>query len=132
MIIHVMRVYAKQFVRRYRGRPRPVTSRKVYNYKKEFRPVAHLWAALRLHEALTSQPYGSLLRDSIIEFLGIAKSIQEFGLNHVQDNWKGPRETLLDPDNIWRVPDSVQRLRPRWAAKPPGWLLTAMETYKAS
>jgi hypothetical protein len=85
-----------------------------------------------LHEALTSQPYGSLLRDSITEFLGIAKSIQEFGLNHFQDNWKGPRETLLDPDNIWRVPDSVQRLRPRWAAKPLGWLLTAMETYKAS
>jgi hypothetical protein len=134
MIIHITRSYAKQFAKKYRGRRRPVTGQKIFDYKKQFRPVAHLWAALRLYEELTGNPYGYFLQtpDSRIQFLGSAAAIQDFGLTHIQDNWKGPGETLLDADNIWRVPDSVQRLKPRLPAKPPDSLLKAIETYKAS
>lgn len=74
--------------------------------KKKFKHVAHLWAAYVL--TCEKEPgYPGLLRfgnaksDNFKEFVNMADSILEQGVTAIPP--RGPRKTILDPANIWRI-----------------------------
>jgi len=101
----------------------------------DFRNVAHLWAAVRLHQDFPIRQQRETLgsRDAVHDFLGIAHTLQAFGC------WFIPKRSstgiefvapdpILDPATIWRVPNSITPLYPPWTT-PPQWILDCMKSY---
>jgi hypothetical protein len=98
---------------------------------KQFNSVAHLWAALRLHEAFPIRPQKEIFGSTpaIDDFLAIAATIQDFGCGFVPKRTR-PAKAILDVKEIWRVPPKTRRLLPPWKG-PPSWLVDSMKGYKA-
>jgi hypothetical protein len=112
---------------RHRGAPRGHT--KIEACYDDMRPVAHLWAASRLHWELASG-HEELMRNTngIRTLLAIARGVQEWALK-----WKPSRASESKPllgGAPWLVPNNIPALRPRWPEKQPGWLLEAASIYK--
>jgi len=102
-----------------------------------FRNVAHLWAAMRLHQDFPIREQGETLgsRDAMRDFLGIAHTLQAFGCWFIPKRSSSGIEfvapgPILDPATIWEVPNSITPLCPPWTA-PPQWILDSMESYEA-
>ncbi len=116
------------------GAKLPRSDRIVRECISEFRSVAHLWGAFRLHQAfpLPTQLHEDLLRsrEGARALLGIARTLQEFGVSFVPQ-LANPPTSILDPANIWRVPDTVPKFSLRWPADPPPWLIDTIQSYKA-
>jgi hypothetical protein len=113
---------------RNRGAPRGHT--KIQACYDAMRPVAHLWAALRLHWEYPTRPHEELIQSpgGISTLLGIAHGIQKWAVK-----WKPRRASESDPllgDTPWLVPGDIPVLRPPWPDKQPDWLLTSVSTYK--
>jgi hypothetical protein len=126
---------ARHFARRTTygdGSRLPHSDRGIRDYFEHYRPVAHLWAAFRLHQAFPIRNHRDVLAspDAVQDFLAIARRIQEFGCKFFsgRDRTKKP---LLDARTMWRVPQGDRVLAPPWKG-PPDWLLAAMKQYKAT
>jgi len=98
---------------------------------KEYRLVAHFWGALRFHASYPIIPNELLLGslEGTLDFLGIAGTLQDFACTFVPPSPK-PGPTLLDAAQIWRVPETIRRLRFPWKT-PPSWLVATLKSYKA-
>ena len=100
----------------------PHSDPKIRQCMVDFRSVAHLWAAMTLHEGFPIREQEEILAspEAVRDFLGIAGTLQDFGSNfaasRTRDRDKIP---ILDLETIWRVPASIKRLVPPWTAPPP-------------
>lgn len=128
--IYAARVYASK-TRFGDGSSLPTSETAIRKYFDEFRSVAHLWAATRLHESLPIRDQREILgsAEAVRDFLGIARTLEDFGCVFVPKRAK-PKQPILDRNSIWRVPESFPRLHPPWKG-PPEWLVEAMENYCA-
>lgn len=93
------------------------------------RPVAHLWAATRLHREYPMLPHDDLMRSErgIRALLQIARSVQYFALT-----WRPPRRPKREPllsEHPLLVPDEVVPLKPPWT-HAPDWLLKTVPKYR--
>ncbi len=109
----------------------PVSENTIRKNFKDFRSVAHLWAALWLHQVFPMRDQREVLGspEAINDFLGIAGLVQDFGCAFIPQRAK-PRQAILDPSSIWSVPRSAQRLVPPWKG-PSEWMLRVLRDYKA-
>ena len=103
----------------------------------DFRGVAHLWAALQLHREFPKREQVEILGslEAIDDFLGIARTLQEFGCSFIPKRTSNPTpfrapDPILDSAKIWKVPSSITPLPPPWTA-PPEWILEARRSYRA-
>jgi hypothetical protein len=124
----------QSFARRTRfgdGSKIPASETAIRKAFAEFRSVAHLWAAMRLHESFPILEQREILgsAEAVSAFLGIAGTLQDFGCSFVPKRAK-PKEPIVDRNTVWSVPSSVARLRPPWQA-PPDWLVETAKQYNA-
>lgn len=122
---------SQAFANRYGdGTPMPSSETAIRACVNDFRSVAHLWAAMRLHQALPMREHRTLLTDrqGVTAFLGIAGTIQDFACEFIPKRAK-PRVPLLDSSTIWRVSDSVPRRHPPWKSAPSA-IVKAIKGYK--
>jgi hypothetical protein len=112
------------------GSKLPSSETAIRAYVDESRSVAHLWAAFRLHQTFPTREHREILSsaEGIRTFLGIARTLQDFGCSFIPKRAK-PRVPLLDASSIWSVSDSVPRLRPPWT-RPPSWMVNTIKGYK--
>ncbi len=112
------------------GRPRGHT--KIEACYDAMRPVAHLWAAFRLHWEFPTRAHEELFNsaEGVRTFLGIARGVQDFAMAWVPAR-TNPRHAIapLLGETPWLVPDEIAPLYPPWRHKPT-WLLKADATYK--
>lgn len=110
----------------------PDSDPKIRQCMVDFRSVAHLWAAMTLHEGFPIREQEEILAspEAVRDFLGIAGTLQDFGCkfaaSRTRDRDKNP---ILDLETIWRVPASIKRLIPPWTAPPP-WLVETLDGYQ--
>ncbi len=119
------------------GSPIPKGRTKIGEYFDSFRNVAHLWAAMRLHQDFPIREQEEILgsQEAVRDFLGIAHTLQAFGCKFIPKRSSSGIEfvapsPILDPDTIWKVPNFVTPLCPRWT-KPPQWILDSLTSYPA-
>ena len=118
------------------GSPIPEGKTSIRKYFDRFRNVAHLWAAMRLHQDFPIREQEEILgsQDAVHDFLGIASTLQAFGCWFIPKRsssgieFVGP-SPILDPETIWKVPNSITPLAPPWTA-PPQWILDSIKSYK--
>ncbi len=128
-------VVAQAFARKTKfgdGSKLPTSTTAIRGCFDEYRPVAHLWAAFRLHQAFPIREHRELLGspEAVRDFLGIAGKLQDFGCSFIPKRAK-PATPLLDLKSVWDVPSVITRLNPPWS-KPPAWLVSTVGSYKAS
>jgi hypothetical protein len=115
---------------RNRGAPRGRT--KIEDCYNAMRPVAHLWAAVRLHWEFPTRAHDELFStaEGVRSFLRIARGVQDFARAWVPAR-TNPRLLSLPllGQCPWLVPDEITPLYPPWRHKP-AWLLSANATYK--
>lgn len=113
-----------------RGRPRGHT--KIEECYNSMRPVAHLWAAFRLHWEFPTRAHEDLFNstDGLGVFLGIARGVQDFARTWTPTRIHSRQVSIpLLGESPWLVPDEITPLYPPWRNKPT-WLLNANATYK--
>jgi len=97
-----------------------------------FRAVAHLWAAFRLHHQYPMRPHRELFdsAEGLRDFLGIARSVQAFGLAFTTKH--GEQRPVFTAEEIWLVPDNQgPMLIPPWPPEMPEWIAGAVQSYSA-
>jgi hypothetical protein len=112
----------------------PHTETKIRGCMKDFRSVAHLWAAMTLHEGFPIREQKEILAspDAVRDFLGIAGTLQDFGCNFAASRTRNrDKKPILDHETIWRVPADTKRLIPPWTAPPP-WIVETLDDYRAN
>lgn len=84
-----------------------ISEHTAYNYWKENKPVAHLWAAYRLNaEFPYDEGKGVFHEDIFPKFLSVAAHIQDFATTFIPAKAKYP---MLDLNEIWSLPEYVTR-----------------------
>lgn len=113
------------------GSSLPADRSTILRIVKEFRDVAHLWAAWRFHEIIPNRNQEDILMSpqSIREFLGIAGTLQDFGCCFVPKRSKSEMPILNDK-TIWTVPESISRVELSWPS-PPLHIIEYVKSYKA-
>ncbi|MVT71070.1 hypothetical protein GPL21_39190 [Bradyrhizobium pachyrhizi] len=103
---------------------------------KAYRPVAHFCAALfdRIIKLAAKSsdigPDDDPLND-MMSFLGEAEAYLNFGTSYEMPLAKN-RETLLDPNNVWEIPDDAALISTALISEPlSGELLSAARSYRA-
>ncbi len=112
------------------GSSLPADRSSILRIVKEFRDVAHLWAAWRFHEIIPGRNQEDILMSaqSIREFLGIAGTLQDFGCSFVPKRSRS-EIPILNNETIWTVPDSVPRIELSWPS-PPSHIIENLRFYK--
>lgn len=97
---------------------------------RDFRSVAHLWAAYRLHQSFPMRDQSEILatNGAVVDFMGIAGLLQDFARWFIPKRAK-PAHPLLDVDTAWLVSDQIERLEPPWKTMP-SWFEAAVRAYK--
>ena len=127
--IHV----AEQFAYRERfadGSPMPRGRTEIRKCLDSMRPVAHLWAALRLHRQYPIRRHEDLLKtaEGMSRLLRIARGVQSWAIDWRPQRGAGAPSLL--GDRPWIIPNSVRPLFPPWLQKQPDWLLSTVGRYK--
>ena len=98
----------------------PKSDRAQHESWREFSPVAHLWAALKLlvlfHDTDDSEPLGifdcQCAFDDIPELFGVAECFRKAGEEFVPSGQrptpKSPASTVLDPKKTWKCPEGLE------------------------
>jgi len=110
----------------------PHSETKIRQCMKDFRSVAHLWAAMTLHEGFPLRERKEILAspEAVREFLGIAGTLQDFGCNFAAARTRSrDKKLILDQETIWRVPTHTKRLIPPWTDPPP-WIVETLGDYR--
>jgi len=114
------------------GSSLPADRSSILRIVKEFRDVAHLWAAWRFYEIIPGRNQEDFLMgaQSIREFLGIARSLQEFGCSFVPKRSRSEMP-ILNNKTIWTVPDSIPHIELSWPLPPPH-IIEHLKSYKTT
>jgi hypothetical protein len=111
---------------------RPRGHTKIEACYNAMRPVAHLWAAFRLHWEFPTRAHEDLFNtaEGVHALLRIARGVQNFARTWApaRTHPRQPPIPLLG-ESPWLIPDEITPLYPPWADKPT-WLLNAGATYK--
>ena len=109
----------------------------IRDYFDDFRNVAHLWAAMRLHQDFPIREQEEILgsQNAVHDFFGIAHTLQAFGCGFIAKRSSSgiafvAPSPILDPETIWKVPNSITPLYPPWT-EPPQWILDCLVSYAA-
>lgn len=80
---------------------------------RDFRSVAHFWAAMELNRSFTNAPQDKLLHpDHFHDFMRAIGYLQMFGVSFQLDNRsKQSPASLISPDSDWLI--DVNKYRPR-------------------
>ncbi|MGC4028934.1 MAG: hypothetical protein QM696_08685 [Steroidobacteraceae bacterium] len=112
------------------GEAMPTSRNTIRAYYSQYKDVAHLWAAYRLHHAFPIRPQNEALSsvESRDDLLAIAASIQDWGCSFVPKRAR-PADPLLDRSTLWGISTTRRLLPPLKAA--PNFLVAGMRNYKA-
>jgi hypothetical protein len=106
----------------------------IYECWKEYKSVAHLWAAKRVCLLSPSMPslYETLFGDDLAKFLAFAEAFRIFGENYIQPYTK-PCEPLLPHQETWKVPEGFTLPKVNlWIEELPEWMIERLKTYKST
>ena len=128
--------YASEFVRKVKFRADEATQEVVLNhsideiktYWRDFKPVAHLWAARVMTHVLLDKPSFPRSNKELVAFLGMAKHFYEFGVSTYPHRTKNP-EPYLDSGQSWAVPGHVKSI-PIPSNITPDLLLESVQNYR--
>ncbi|NWG39240.1 MAG: hypothetical protein HXY27_04635 [Hydrogenophilaceae bacterium] len=110
------------------GTPMNVSERTVKECWREFKSVAHFWAAFRLNKAYPFAPSDTEVF-AHPKFLGVASAVYQFGVTFVPYRaWAG--KPVLDPKTSWRLPENIAPIN-LVSDQPPDRLLKYLKKYKA-
>lgn len=87
----------------------PRSIRKIKEAFKEYKPVAHLWAALRLNQNYPYANEGELFFEKLTFFLEVSEGFLEFGTTFIPHRAR-PQEPILPNEDMWQLPEDI---RPR-------------------
>jgi hypothetical protein len=129
--IHLVRHYSET-TEYSDGAKLPRSASEIRECFHEFKSVAHLWGALRLLQDVPHPKHPGVFASEpwVIYFLGVARELQDFGLEFRPPAPKEQLDTLLNEHEIWRVPDVIEK-HSLSLKQPPAWMLDAMSSYKA-
>lgn len=91
------------------GKRQTISERAVYDYWKEYKSVAHLWAAYFLNGYVPYHEDENIFQDKAFPtFIGIAAHVQDFATKFKPAQATKP---MLDPNEIWSLPEYVTRIQ---------------------
>ncbi len=104
----------------------------IRKYWNEFRPVAHLWAAMNINQiySFADGDRNVFAREVFPKFLEVAATILEFGMTFVPVRARDP-VPILDPAHCWTLPESIRPIR-LTPARPPNILIKTLKKYSAT
>jgi hypothetical protein len=123
---------SRQFARKVRygdDTKMPGWEQNIKNCWREFRPVAHLWAAFRLNQAYPFTPERTTFSSGFADFLEVASGLLNFGFSFIPLRAK-PRRPILDPSKSWALPATVQANHLD-SDRLPDRLIKILKNYKA-
>lgn len=80
---------------------------KIKNILKEYKSVAHLWAAFRLNQAYPFTAHKNIFFEGLPDFLSVSKGLLDFGLDFVPYRAR-PKEPILNKQKAWFLPPEIQ------------------------
>jgi len=112
------------------GSPMPRSDTAIRACFEDFGAVAHLWGALGLRSRSTNPRLQESFSSTEIvrEFLGLARTLQDFGCAFVPKRAK-PRLPILDRSKIWTIPESITPALPIISGPAP-WFVDALQRYR--
>ncbi|MDP2141622.1 MAG: hypothetical protein Q8L20_12505 [Gammaproteobacteria bacterium] len=104
---------------------------KIKEYWKEYKSVAHFWAALELNGSYTfvSDKYDCFSDKGFTQFLQVAAGIYDFGIEFIPKRAR-PRKPILDAEECWVLDSSIRPVELQSDIKPDN-LINILKKYKA-
>ncbi len=127
--IFLAECYAKRARRFGDGSRMDTSERRIREYWKSFKAVAHLWAALRLNSSYRFASHMLSSKEGFERFLQVAAGILEFGTVFVPYRQRGNRP-VLDAAQSWTLPATVEPLHLN-SRRRPTLLENALKKYRA-
>jgi hypothetical protein len=107
-----------------------VSKRVIQDIWKEYKSVAHFWAAFRLNQDYQVVRQEDLFSPKgFLPFLGMSAALWDFGCQFIPLR-ASPREPILNRDESWCLPASIA-IPSLELKSTPDFLLQLLETYKA-
>jgi hypothetical protein len=102
----------------------------IRQYWQEFKPVAHLWAAMRINKAYPfTKDHKSMYTSDFESYLQVAQGFYRFGVSFIPKRAKS-RVPIVDTGKSWTLPASIlpKSLHSEWL---PDRLIEILRNYKA-
>lgn len=127
--IYVTKEYAKKA--KYSDGSKLPAESKIKEYWKEYKPVAHLWAALEINRiySFVSDQSDCFSEKGFTQFLQVAAGIYYFGIEFIPKRAR-PRKPILDAEKCWRLDNNIEPLNLISEIKPDK-LIAILKKYKA-
>lgn len=84
----------------------PRSRRKIQEHWRNYKSVAHLWAAFRLNKAYPYAEPAECFVDKLTDFLGVSSALLNFGKTFVPYRSK-PQLPVLDLPNVWEISNDI-------------------------
>jgi len=112
------------------GKARKYHNKDIKVYWKRFRPVVHLWAAMRMNSAYPYAPQDELFTNvhHFKTFLQVALMLQDFATSFIPARAKNP---IIDRALCFGVPANIGRLELD-CKNPPENMIEILKNYKSS
>ncbi len=82
------------------------SERTIKTYIREFEPVAHLWAALRVNQLFSFETPHESSSDALSSLLEVSAEFLKFGRSFVSHGMK-PKVPVLKSQEIWELPEGT-------------------------